>query len=246
TALTDESLVRVREVQMRILHDYERDFSQYADKFTTPKIIEIFNIIPAVLAKENKKFMFGMIKESARAREYEGALLWLIRAGVASRVNRVTRVVLPLKAYMDLGAFKLFTLDIGLLGCQAGVAPEKILVQDDLREFKGALAEQFVAQELVAHRKDNDYSGAIFYYSADDSRAEIDFVLDTGTDLIPIEVKSGKNLGSASLNSLLEANPKMRAVKFSTLPYKDNGQIINMPIYGVGAVRTYFAQKWCE
>lgn len=226
--LKDNSMLSAREVQVDILHDYERDFSKYADKFTTPKIMEIFNIIPSVLAKENKKFMFGMIKASARAREYGAALLWLNRAGVAMRVNRVSKVAQPLSAYLDQGAFKLFCVDVGLLGCKAGLYPEVIYNETEFEEFKGALAEQFVFQELYAR-------GVMpYYYSADDSQAEIDFVVNLGAQLVPIEVKSGKNLAAPSLTNLLKAYPDMTALKFSMLPYAENKQIVNLPIYAAG------------
>lgn len=226
----DGTMLRVREIQKRIIHDYERDFSKYADKFDAPKILEIFNIIPAVLAKENKKFMFGMIKQSARAREYEAALLWLVNAGIATRVNRVKKVALPLPAYLDMGAFKLFMVDIGLLGCRADLRPETIYNEKTFKEFKGAMAEQFVFQELRARGHN------LFYYSADDANTEVDFVMDSTQGLVPIEVKSGKALASASLGRLLEAQPELSAIKFSTLPYKQNAQITNMPLYAAGAL----------
>lgn len=229
TYIEDKSMLHVRQVQSDILGDYERDFSKYADKFTTPKIIEIFNIIPSVLAKENKKFMFGMIKASARAREYDEALLWLVHAGVVARVNRITKVAHPLPAYLDYGAFKLFCVDIGLLSNKAGLEPKTIYDEKGFEEFKGALAEQFIAQELRAQEIEP------YYYSADDSRAEIDFVIQKGAEVLPIEAKSGRNLGSASLSKLLSANPELRALKASMLPYQENDQIINVPIYGISA-----------
>lgn len=228
--LDDKSMIHTRDIQIDILHDYERDFSKYADKFTTPKIIEIFNIIPSVLAKENKKFMFGMIKESARAREYDAALLWLIRAGVITRVNRVSKIAQPLSAYLDYGAFKLFYVDIGLLSCKSGLHPETIYNEEAFEEFKGALAEQFVLQELRACGME------VFYYSADNSTSEIDFVLQDKTELLPIEVKSGKNLRTPSLDKLLNSHPNMRAVKVSMLPYRKNQQITNVPIYGLSSI----------
>lgn len=228
--LDDRSMLSVRNVQIDILHDYERDFSKYADKFTTPKIMEIFNIIPSVLAKENKKFMFGMIKESARAREYDGALLWLNRAGVALRVNRITKVAHPLAAYLDRGTFKLFCVDVGLLSCKAGLYPETIYDEDKFEEFKGALAEQFVFQELYAKEI------TPYYYSADDSRAEIDFVIGKNAEIVPIEVKSGKNLAATSLTSLLKHNLGMHAIKISALPYTENEQITNLPFYATSTI----------
>ena len=220
TYLNDRSMLGVRAVQIDILHDYERDFSKYADKFTAPKIVEIFNIIPAVLAKENKKFMFGMIRASARAREYDNALLWLNRAGVAIKVNRVSKVAQPLSAYLDQGAFKLFCVDVGLLSCKAGLHPEVIYNGDRFEEFKGALAEQFVFQELYANGVEP------YYYSADDSQAEVDFVINDGARIVPIEVKSGENLSAPSLKKLLQKDASLRAVKFSMLPYAGSGEVV--------------------
>lgn len=225
TYIEEKNLLRVREVQEDILHDYERDFSKYADKFTTHKIMEIFNIIPAVLAKENKKFMFGMIKESARAREYDAALIWLVKAGIAIKVNRTSKVAHPISAYLDQNAFKLFLVDIGLLGCKARLHPETIYTGDAFEEFKGAMAEQYVFQEMYAHGIEP------YYYSADDSQAEIDFVVDDGKKITPIEVKSGKNLSAPSLTNLLKTHPDMTAIKISNMPYNDSGQIQNLPIY---------------
>lgn len=225
TYINENSLLHVRDIQIDILDDYTRDFSKYADKFTTPKIIEIFNIIPTVLTKENKKFMFGMIKPSARSREYDSALLWLNRAGIVTRVNRLTKIAIPPMAYVDLNAFKLFCVDIGLLGCKAGLPPEAIYDEKKLEEFKGALAEQFVFQELTANEI------VPYYYSKDDSRTEIDFVIAKGADIVPIEVKSGTNLNSSSLDRVLEGNSSLNAIKLSALPYRENGRITNMPIY---------------
>ena len=223
--LETKTLVGVREVQEKILHDYEKYFSKHAEKFDVLKIIEIFDILPTILMKENKKFMFGMIRKSARAREYESALAWLTDAGIATRVSRVNKLGLPLAAYMDRGAFKLFMVDVGLLGTKAGLRPETIYNEEDFEEFKGAMAEQLVFQELTkAGRK-------LFYYSSDESDAEIDFVIDAEKGLTPIEVKSGRALVSASLKKTLAAKPKMKAVKMSMMPYKENERITNLPLY---------------
>lgn len=225
--ITDKNIVKVREIQNNILLDYEHDFSKHANKFDVPKIIDIFNTIPSVLAKENKKFMFGAIKPSARAREYESALLRLLDSGLAVRVFRENKVASPIAAYTDRNAFKLYFLDIGLLGCKVGLQPS-VIYNESAIEFKGALAEQFVCQELISK------SITPYYYSADDSRAEIDFVIESEDGIMPIEVKSGENLSSPSLTKLLEANKDLKGIKFSMLPYNDSGRIRNMPIYMAG------------
>ena len=229
--LNTKSFLSVRDAQNEILESYIRDFNKHAPANEVPRIIEIFNTIPSVLAKENKKFMFGAIKESARAREYEAALLWLVNAGIVSKIPRVNKIALPLSAYADHNIFKLFYVDVGLLGSKAGIRPEVILEDNAFfEEFKGALAEQFVFQELKAANI------SPFYYSKDDSRAELDFLVDTAEGPTPIEVKAGKSLSSKSLTLLMQDNPDLqRAYKISTLPYQENERITNLPAYLTGA-----------
>lgn len=231
TFVEEGSMLDVRKVQSRINKDYQNDFSKHANRFDAPKILEIFNTMPVVLAKENKKFMFGMIKSSARAREYEAALLWLVDSEIATRVNRITKLAVPPAAYLDTGAFKLFAVDIGLLGEKAALEPEMIYNEKAFEEFKGTLAEQFVFQEL--HAKDMP----IFYYSTEQSDAEIDFVVGRGDGVLPIEVKSGKNLGSGSLNRVLEKDAELKAVKLSMMPYQENERITNIPLYATMIIK---------
>lgn len=224
------SFLRVREVQERIVDAYNRDFSKHAPASEVPRIIEIFNIIPHTLAKENKKFMFGAIKQSARMREYEAALLWLINAGIVSKVNAVNKIALPLPAYANHDAFKLFYVDVGLLGYKSELRPEVIMDDNPfLEEFKGALAEQYVFQEMIAAGVQP------YYYSKDDSRAELDFLVDTKDGPAPIEVKSGKALASKSFTAIMRENPKVvRGYKLSLLPYAENERVVNLPIYEAG------------
>lgn len=231
TFVEDGTMVNVRKIQSRINKDYQNDFSKHADRFDAPKILEIFNTMPAVLAKENKKFMFGMIKSSARAREYEAALLWLVDSEIAVRVNRINKLAVPPAAYLDMNAFKLFSVDVGLLGEKAALNPEMIYNEKAFEEFKGTLAEQFVFQELHAKNL------PIYYYSADQSNAEIDFVVGIGDEILPIEVKSGGNLSSVSLTRALEENKELRAVKFSMLPYQENERMINAPLYATTIIK---------
>jgi len=231
--ISTKSLLEVRQIQANIIDAYNRDFSKHAPANEVPRIIDIFETIPSVLAKENKKFMFGAIRQSARAREYEAALLWLIDAGLVTKVTRVNKLALPLSVYSDNNIFKLFYVDVGLLGYKAGIRPEAIIDDDQfIEEFKGALAEQFVFEEFVANGVHP------FYYSKDDSRAELDFIVDTESGPTPIEVKAGRALASKSLKHILGENPKIRrAVKMSLLPYKENERIVNLPIYAAGAVQ---------
>lgn len=230
--VSTKSLLTVRNLQADIVEAYNRDFSKHAPAGEVPRIIEIFNIIPNILAKENKKFMFGAIKQSARAREYETALLWLIDAGLVTKVPRVNKIALPLSAYSDHDIFKLFYLDVGLLGYKAGPRPEVIIEDDEFfEEFKGAIAEQFVFEELVAH------GITPYYFSKDDSRTELDFLVDTAAGPTPVEVKSGKNLASKSFKGFLTDNPKLKnAIKLSLLPHQANDRITNLPIYLAGVI----------
>ncbi|MBQ9017990.1 ATP-binding protein [Candidatus Saccharibacteria bacterium] len=226
--LDEGNLLTVRDVQSAILNAYDQDFSKHAPITIAPRIREIFDILPRELAKENRKFIFNMIRTGARAKDYDAALLWLEDTGITTRVTRANTAKIPLSVYADRNIFKLFMLDVGLLGAKARLPIQSILGGNDLfGEFKGALAEQFVFQELRAAKYDP------YYYATDDSRAEIDFMVQTAQgEILPIEVKSGTNTSSASLNSFLRKNPAIsRAVKLSLLPYKVNEHIDNFPLY---------------
>lgn len=225
--IEEGNMLKTRETQLEILTAYEQDFSKHAPANVVPRIREVFNILPSELAKENKKFIFNMIRTGARAKDYEAALLWLEDTGVAKRVLRSNSAKAPLKVYADRSVFKLFLVDVGLLGALSKLDPNIILQGDNIfEEFKGAITEQFVFQELSA-------AGITpYYYSRDDSRGEIDFMIDIATGILPIEVKSGKNLHSPSLNAFLDANPAVKkAAKLSLLPYRQNDKIDNLPLY---------------
>ena len=216
-----------REVQREILNSYEQDFSKHAPVNVVPKIREVFDILPNQLAKENKKFIFSLIREGARAKDYEAALLWLEDAGIARRVKRINAAKKPISTYADMDIFKVFMLDTGLLGAKAELDFNSVLAPDNLfAEFKGALSEQAVFSMLRAEGM------TPFYFANDDSRGEIDFIIEHGGRILPIEVKSGKNLQSKSLNSFLEKHTEIgAAIKFSILPYNKGEKIVNMPLY---------------
>ena len=185
----------VRAIQKRILAAYEQDFSKHAPNEIVPKIRMLWNSIPSQLARENKKFIYGLVREGGRAREYETAIMWLSDCGLVHKVSRVNAAGIPLKAYEDLKAFKLFIVDVGLLGCMTGLRQRTLLDGDDLFvEFKGALTEQYVCQQL----KTIEDLG-IYYYTNDRGSCEIDFVVDTGEQIVPIEVKAETNLRAKSL-----------------------------------------------
>lgn len=236
--LDEGNLLKVRQVQANILTAYDQDFYKHAPVNVVPRIREIWDILPAQLARENKRFFFRMIREGARAKEYEAAMLWLEDAGLAGRVNRVNKAALPLSVYADSTIFKFFGLDVGLLGAKSGLDPKVILNKSKIFvEFKGALAEQFVYQELVT-------SGVkVFYYANDESRGEIDFMVSLGGDVVPIEVKSGKNVSVRSLSDFQLKNPDVKPVTVSTLPFEQRGEIKNIPLYMTGQLRSVIAKE---
>lgn len=220
---------KVRDIQKRILLAYEQDFSKHAPAAVVPRLRMLWNSIPSQLAKENKKFIYGLIREGARAKEYEAALLWLIDCGLVYKINRTNNANIPLKAYEDLRSFKLFVLDVGLLGCMVRLAPNSLLEGNSIFvEFKGALTEQYVCQQLV----DMEDIG-IFYYTNDKNSCEVDFVIDNGFKTIPIEVKAETNLRAKSLISFRERFSPSISVRTSMANYKDEGWLINIPLYAI-------------
>lgn len=220
----------VREIQQRILNAYEQDFSKHAPNEVVPRIRMLWNSIPAQLAKENKKFIYGLIKEGARAREYELAMLWLTDCGLVHKINRVSVPKLPLKAYEDLKAFKLFILDVGLLSCMANLSREALIEGNEMFvEFKGALTEQYVLQQLKTKKGLN-----IYYWTAERGTAEVDFVIDNGEKVIPIEVKAETNLMAKSLKVYREKFDPEISIRTSMSDYKNEGWLINIPLWGIG------------
>ena len=225
----DNDFNEVRNIQKRILAAYEQDFSKHAPIEIVPKIRMLWNSIPSQLAKENKKFIYGLIREGSRAKDYEAAIMWLSDCGLVHKISRVNAAGMPLKAYEDLKAFKLFVLDIGLLGCMSGLHQQTLLDGNELFvEFKGALTEQYVCQQL-----ENLDDLAIYYYTNDKGSCEVDFVVDTGEQIIPIEVKAEVNLRAKSLRVYHEKyNPKI-SVRTSMADYKKDDWLINLPLYAI-------------
>lgn len=221
---------KAREVQKNILIAYEQDFSKHAPAMVVPKIRMLWNSIPSQLTKENKKFIYGLIKKGARAKEYETAMLWLVDCGLVHKVHRVTSPNIPLKAYEDLKAFKLFMLDVGLLSCMVRLNQRVLLDGNDMfKEFKGALTEQFVLQQLKTSKHLD-----VYYWTNDRGMAEIDFVIDTGENVIPIEVKAEKNVKAKSLKSYYNKFHPDISVRTTMLDYKKDDWIINIPLWGIG------------
>lgn len=219
----------VRDIQKRILMAYEQDFSKHAPIEIVPKIRMLWNSIPSQLAKENKKFIYGLVREGGRAKEYETAIMWLGDCGLVHKVGRVNAAGVPLKAYEDLKAFKLFIVDIGLLGCMVGLHQSVLLDGNELFiEFKGALTEQYVCQQLITLEDLN-----IYYYTNDRGSCEVDFVIDTGEKIVPIEVKAETNLKAKSLRTYCEKFSPDTAVRTSMSDYKKEDWLVNLPLYAI-------------
>ena len=223
---------KVRNVQLKLLQAYEEDFSKHAPNDIVPRLKMLWNSIPAQLAKENKKFIYGLIKEGARAKEYELALSWLIDCGLVYKIDRVTKPNIPLIAYQDTSAFKLYVLDIGILGAMTRIN-EKILLEGNeiFTEFKGSFTEQFVLTELKSNK-----DIPIFYWSAEKATAEIDFVIQLGTNVIPIEVKASENLQAKSLKIFIEKYKTTKNVRTSMSNYRKEEKLINIPLYSIGNI----------
>ena len=219
----------VDSVQRQLLSAYENDFSKHAPRQLVEKIRYVWDSIPSQLAKENRKFVYGLVREGARAREYEDALMWLSDAGEIVRSYNVSKPDVPLKAYADLKIFKVFLLDIGLLRCLSGLSPKVVLEGSRIfEEFKGALTEQFVCQELMAlpHLQAN-------YYWTSSATAEVDFLITDGLNVYPLECKAGATMNAKSLRLYRDRYAPALAIRASLLPYERNGEarLLNIPLY---------------
>jgi len=220
----------VRAVQRQILDAYENDFSKHAPVEIVPRIRMAWKSIPTQLAKENRKFIYGLIREGSRAKDYELALAWLTDCGLAYKVFRVTKPAFPLKAYEDLSAFKLFLVDIGLMSAMTEVDSRTLLTGNDLfAEFKGALTEQFVYQQLRTIQEMITY-----YWSAERSSGEVDFVVQHEGRILALEVKAEENLKAKSLRVLVEKFNPGKAVRISMSDYREQDWLVNLPLYAVG------------
>ena len=222
----------VRTIQKGILEAYERDFSKHAPAIDVPRIRMVWKSIPAQLAKENKKFIYGVLKEGARAREFELAIEWLRDAGLVYKVNRCKKAMLPLAAYEDFSAFKMFLSDVGLMGAMSNVPAQSLLDGNALfSDFKGALTEQYVLQQLLVKS-----SLSVYYWSSENSRGELDFLLQDEEKIVPVEVKAEENLQSKSLKTFVERNPGLHGVRFSMSPYREQDWLTNYPLDSLLAV----------
>lgn len=228
----DRDYNEVRAIQKRILIAYEQDFSKHAPSEIVPKIRMVWNSLPSQLAKENKKFIYGLVREGGRAKDYETAIMWLSDCGLIHKVSRVNNPGIPLKAYEDLKAFKLFLLDVGLLGCLTGLGQRALLSGNELfKEFKGALTEQYVCQQLEAL-----YDYGIYYYTNERGSCEIDFLIDSGEQVIPVEVKAEENLKAKSLKTYCSKYVPRLAVRTSMADYRKEEWLTNLPLYAISNI----------
>lgn len=232
----------VRGVHNKLLSAYEADFSKHAPNEAVPRIRMLWRSLPVQLARENRKFVYGLIRQGARAREYELALTWLIDCGLVYKIGRVTKPGIPLAAYQDLNAFKLFLFDTGLLGAMSGLDLKSLLEGNKVfEEFKGAMTEQYVAQQLIA-------AGGItpFYWSADPGTAEIDFVFQFEGNVVPLEVKVAENLQAKSLKSYRQKFAPEIAVRTSMSDFRQEKGLIDVPLYAIGIVPELLKERVSE
>ena len=225
----------VRTEQKQILNDYDRDFSKHAPARVVPRIRMVWQSIVSQLTKENKKFIFGAIKQGARASEFEEAIQWLVDAGIVYKVNRVTEVRMPLKFYEDRGAFKLFILDVGLMGAMADVPASQIMVGENIfKEYKGAFTEVYVKSQLAT----TDIP--VYYHSVEKSRIELDFVIQLWDNVYPVEVKAEENVKAKSMKTFIENNPNLKGIRLSMKNHEEQLWLESIPLY---AFREYLAGR---
>ena len=227
--IENKDFIEVRYLQNKIIEMYEDDFSKHTTENELPRIRMVWNSIPMQLAKENKKFFFGKIKEGARAKDFEIAIEWLQDCGLIKKVYNVSKPAVPLKAYIEFSAFKLYLLDVGLLGALSELDARTILDGSTIfLEFKGALTEQYVLQQLIA---DTQYTP--YYFTETKSEGEIDFLIQKGMCVIPIEVKAEENLKAKSLRVYYEKYKPQTAIRTSMSNYREQDWLVNMPLWTV-------------
>ena len=230
--IQNRDISEVRKIQKELLQAYEQDFSKHAPNNIIPRIRQLWNNIPTQLARENKKFIYGLVKEGARAREYEIALSWLIDCGLIYQISRVNTSKVPLSAYQDFTAFKLYLLDVGLLAAMSGVDDKTLLEGNEIfEEFKGSLTEQYVLCQLKECTNLD-----VFYWSSDKGIAEIDFITQIGKNNVPIEVKASENLQAKSLKTFVQKYNTMVNVRCSMSNYRKEDWMINIPLYAIGNI----------
>ena len=227
--INTHDLNRVRVLQKAILNAYEQDFSKHAPASEVPRIRMVWNSIPSQLAKENKKFIYGLMKEGARAREFEQAISWLVDCGLVYKIHRIKKAAKPLKIYEDLSVFKLYMLDCGLLGALVEAPAADMLVENSIfSEFKGMFTEQYVLQQLIVCPE-----VSVYYWSSERSDGELDFVCQLPDKISPIEVKAEENLHAKSLRSFISRYPDLKGIRFSMSDYREESWMTNVPLYAL-------------
>jgi predicted AAA+ superfamily ATPase len=245
TFAASQDFTRVRQVQKRLLLAYEQDFSKHAPNEVVPRLRMLWNSIPTQLAKENRKFIYGLVRHGARAREYELALQWLLDCGLLHKVPRVTKPAIPLASYQDFKAFKLYMLDVGLLSAMSELDLKSLLKGERVfTEFKGALTEQFVLQQLMAGRQRAPFYWEItpFYWSSDKGTAEIDFVFQHSSAIVPLEVKAAENLQAKSLKSYRERFSPAVSLRCSLSDFRREEGLLNLPLYAINGLQDLLCQ----
>jgi len=228
-----------REIQLRIIAAYEQDFSKHAPNETVPRIRMLWNSVPSQLAKENRKFIYGLVRKGARAREYELAMMWLTDCGLIHRINRIAKPGLPLRTYEDANAFKLYMLDTGLLSALSGLEAKTLLDGNRIfMEFKGALTEQYVLQQFKCEKE-----LPVFYWSSEEGTSEIDFVIQANGRIIPVEVKASENLRAKSIKVYKEKYSPEICIRLSMSDYRNEGWLINLPLYALPTLPRMLSQK---
>lgn len=231
--ITSNDANAVRKIQKNILTAYSQDMSKHTTALEMNRISQVWNSLPSQLSKENKKFIYSVVREGSRAKDFELAIQWLIDAGLVHRVARVSKPAMPLKIYEDFTAFKLYLLDVGLLGALSNTPAANLLMPNNMEEGKGMFTENYVCTQLAA-----SIDQSLFYYSRDTSKLEIDFIIQQGTHIVPIEVKAEENLQSKSLKTVLQDNAEMHGVRFSMSGYREQERMTNVPLYGAGVYFT--------
>src|SRR5690606_12680951 len=232
TFIATKNHTETRAVQTRILTAYEQDFSKHAPHEIVPRIRMLWNAIPAQLAKDNKKFIYGIIRQGARAKDYELAMSWLKDCGLIHKIHNVTKPAIPLKAYEDFNAFKLFMVDVGLLAAMTDLDTRSLLEGNTIfQEFKGALTEQYVVQQLIGREDIQTY-----YWSPDNARAEIDLLIQYAGDVIPIEVKAEENLQAKSLRVYHDKYHPQKTIRTSMSNYREESWMTNVPLFAISEV----------
>ena len=227
--LPKQNLSAVRRVQRRLISDYEQDFSKHAPTAVIPRIRMVWDGIPSQLAKENKKFIYSVLREGGRAKDFELAIQWLVDCGLCHKVGRVTKGGIPLKAYRDIPAFKLYLVDVGLLAAMTDLDTKTLLKGNAIfTEFKGALTEQYICQQIAAELETEAY-----YWSAENSSGEVDFILQHGGKVIPLEVKAEENLMAKSLKFFVANNDLPFGVRTSMSDFRKQEKLLNLPLYAI-------------